>query len=250
MKCPECGNTNIRETMQEKICGTCGLVLEDMPIEHATPINPVHPFLLQAGSRAQNGRFYKSSWFLSTREKNLQHGLSKIDVIASKLPESIIKESKILFKKALYVNASIGRDNLSLCYASVYIACNVHGVPKTPFELTAYSEITIPQLMKAYKLIKKLLYVNTTPIDPLDLLPRFASKLELRPDTINLIAELLIQTKRSEIFTGRKPEVILAGTIYHVCKRNNDHRTQRQIANSIGVLEVTIRRAVKDLEHS
>jgi transcription initiation factor TFIIB len=122
---------------------------------------------------------------LSTREKNLKLGMTKIDEIASRLslPEFIITESKLIFKKSLYSNISIGRDNISLIYARIYMACSIHELPKTLTEITAYSEVESKDLMNAYRRIKRSLSIGTKLIDPMDLLPRFASKLELDTNT-------------------------------------------------------------------
>ena len=255
-KCPECSSEKLSyETQGEIACRDCGLVIEDNGIEQqpfiseAVKSQATHPFLTEAGTRTQEGRIFKASWMLSTREKNLRSAMSKIDEIASRLNLSniIIKEAKLIFKQSQYSNMTIGRDNISLIYASVYIACKIHGIPKTPLEITAFTEIKEKHLMKAFRLIKKELGLNTQPIDPLDLLPRFASKLELNPSTVTKATEILMQIKGTAITTGRKPETILAGAIYLACQQTGEQRTQRQIANTLGVIEVTIRKMSKEI---
>jgi len=255
MKCPECANTKMREDANgEIICITCGLVIDEARIENGFVDETIQsratiPYLQVAETKFQEGKIVKSFWMLSTREKNLQIGLNKIEQIGSRinLPKLVIKESKIIFKRALYTNAGIGRNNNSLTYASVYIASNMHGIPKTALELTAYTEINTVDLMRAYRIIRKKLELTTKTIDPIDLLHRFASKLELKPETINETAEILIKIKESTITAGRKPETILAGAIYTACKKTNDHRTQRQIANTLGIIEITIRKIHKEI---
>lgn len=168
-KCPECGSQNISyENHGEEICRECGLVMEENGIEQPFVSETIqsqatHPYLSIAGSKTQEGRIFKSSWMLSTREKNLKIGLSKIDEIASRLSltKNIIKEARLIFKKSLYSNISIGRDNASLIYASVYMACNIHEIPKTLTEIIEYSEIRSKDLMKAYRVIKTELGLNT-----------------------------------------------------------------------------------------
>jgi transcription initiation factor TFIIB len=252
--CPECGNKNITCHHGEIICRECGLVIEDSGIEQpfiseAIQSQATHPHLTTAGTKGINGKIYKTTWMLSTREKNLQTALNKIEIITARLniPNQTTKEAKLLFKESQYANIGVGRDNISVIYASVYIACNIQGIPKTPLELTAYTEINETQLMRTYKLIKKKLEITTKPIDPLDILPRFASKLELSPNTIATATEILIKAKETGIGTGKKPETLLAGAIYLACQQTGEERTQRQIANTIGVIEVSIRKISKDL---
>lgn len=206
------------------------------------------PYLTKAGTHI-DGNIFKSSWFLSTREKNLNIGMSKIDVLASKfnLPKMVVDESKLLFKKSLYSNMAVGRDQLSLIYASIYIACNIHGIPKTPIELTSYSEVNIRLLMKGYREIKRELDIKTQMINPIDLLPRYASKLNLKPETLNKSAELIIKIREQGIILGSKPDTILAASIYLAGKQTQDTRTQRKISRITGITEVTIRRVSKEI---
>ena len=247
--CPECGNNEIFQNNGEEICRACGLVVDDTIFESSTSTEGFaeRPYLAKAGTQTPDGKIYKALWLQSTRERNLNHGLSKVDVIASKykLPGVVVAESKLILKKSIYANINIGRDSTSLIYASVYIACNIHGIPKTPLELTAYSEISITQLMKGYRLIKKGLQIETKLIDPLDLLPRFASKLDLKQETIQLASELLVKMKESGKFTGSKPDTILAGAIYIASQQGTDQRTQRQITKATGITEVAIRKIIK-----
>ena len=255
-KCPECGSINkIYANNNEQICRECGLVVDDTIIAQDT-INDVQreyahqPYLATAGSQVGDGKIFKSLWLLSTREKNLKQGNETIDMIASKfhLTQSVIQESKLIFKKVLYTNTTIGRDITSLIYASVYIACLLHGTPKTAKELTLNSEINIVQLMRGYRTIKERLEMNVQSLDPIDLLPRFASKLELKQETINKAIEILMQIKEKNILIGCKPESILAGAIYLAGIENNDIRKQRQISYAIGLTEVTIRNIIREIK--
>jgi len=253
-KCPECGNQNIAYENSEISCRDCGLVIEDNEIEQpyiseGTQLHATHPYLTRAGSQPVEGRIYKSAWMLSTREKNLQMAVNKIDLVTSrlKIPEFIKKEATLIFKKSLYSNIAKSTGINSIIYASIYIACNIHGIPKTPLEITAYTEIDIVQLIYTYKKIKKTLDIKTKPIDPIDILPRFASNLGLTQQTITLTAEILNKMRESGKFEGRKPETILAGAIYVASKKTGEIKTQRKIANTLGIIEATIRKISKEI---
>ena len=136
--CPECGSTDIIEHVGvgELACRSCGLVLEDSGIEkdpyisHADKTNATHPFLAKAGSKGQDGRIIKESWLMSTKQKNLRLGMRKIDALAGKLslPDYVKNDAKIIFKKAMDKDLAVGRDRLSINFASVYAACLLHGI--------------------------------------------------------------------------------------------------------------------------
>jgi len=257
-KCPECGNNDFRRIEGEEVCIACGLVVEDRPLQNPSYISRAtinhadQPFLMEAGSKMVNGRIIRKNWIYSTREKNMQSGMNKIDMIASKhkLPEMVITESKLIFKKSLYSNIAKSRGINSIIYASIYIASNIHGVPKTPLEITAYTEVKVTQLMDTYKKIKNKLNIQTKPIDPIDILPRFASKLELTQATIRETTEILIRVKESGKFEGKKPETLLAGAIYIASKKTGQIKTQRKIANTLGIIEATIRKIEKQINNS
>jgi len=251
MKCPECQNSNIIIIRNETVCQDCGLVIEDNTIETPEVKEGAYteqPYLATAGTNI-DGKIVKSIWLLSTREKNLKHGLTQIDIIASKfhMPYTVINESKIIFKKSLYKELCISRGIQVVAYASVYIACSIHRIPKTSQELAINSETNNTKILRASKIIQKKLNMELTPTDPIDLLPRFASKLELKPETITKTTEILMKIKGTQITIGKKPETILSAAIYIASKKTSDKKTQRQLTNTIGIIELTIRKMTKKI---
>ena len=99
--------------------------------------------------------------------------------------------------------------------------------------------------MKAYKVIRKELSLIIPVVDPLDLIPRFASKLGLSQSTITKANELVVKIKEEGSLSGKRPETIVATALYMASKINEEPRTQRDVANAVGVIEVTIRNATK-----
>ncbi len=96
-------------------------------------------------------------------------------------------------------------------------------------------------------MLKKNLHLKTKPIDPQDLVHRFASKLYLKAKTISIVTEILNKIKGKGIQQGRYPETIVASALYLGTKLNDEYRTQREIANVAGVMEVTIRKRSKEI---
>ncbi|MGV8162422.1 MAG: hypothetical protein ACP5N2_03780 [Candidatus Nanoarchaeia archaeon] len=253
--CPECGSTSINYGVGEQNCRRCGLVIEEgilaQPfIDEATKSRASTPFLATASSKSPNGTIYRASWILSRKEQSFQAGARKIENLALKLdlPGIVSREAKLIFKKILYSQASKGKNKQNLAYASLYLACKVHQLPKTPLEITANSEVKMRGLVRATKLLADDLRILNRPINSLDILQRFASDLELKPVTIMRIAELLERINGANLSAGKKPETILGGAIYVVGKRIDDFRTQRQIANTLGLNEETIRRMSRNIE--
>ena len=255
--CPECGSTKLsdRISQNEIICANCGLVIEDAIFE----VNPYipesvknrasNPYTSVAGTNNVNGRIVKNNWLLTSRQKNLRNASRVINDLKAKLSltTNIVNEANIIYKNAVEKNLTVGRDNQSTIYASVYLACLIHQIPKTAIEITAYSPVSRKKMLKTSTLIKKELGIKTLPTDIIDYIPRFGSKLQLKQSTITKALEIANNIRKTSVISGKKPKTIIASTLYLATKLNNDPRTQRQIANATGVIEVTIRKRSKEI---
>jgi transcription initiation factor TFIIB len=251
-KCPECGSTNILfSNKSEKVCKQCGLLIEENLIEQ-------NPFILDsrlsnneniAGGKAMDGRIVKNSWLYTTRQKNIYNLKKELEDIGRrlKIPEYVVKDAKLMFEDIIKKNLTLGRDNLSFVHACIYISCLMNGLPKTPLEIVAFSDVNINKMLYSYRLIIRRLNLKVPVCDPIDLVPRFGSKLGYKPQTISLANEIIIKLKRTPYMAGKQPSTIVASALYLAGKMNNEEVTQRQIANAIGVIEVTIRKRSREI---
>lgn len=259
-KCPECGSLNLAcmSKQNEMFCNNCGLVIDDAPIDtnrfSSTTVrsSPSDPYMISAGTNNNNGRILKDSWLYSTKEKNIKKGLSRINWIASKLglPDFAIKEAKRLFKMAMERDLSVGRDNVTLAYASVYASCLIHSIPKTPYEVVAYTSVCKNKMIRLFRILKRKLCIRAEPIDPTDLIPRFGSRLYLKSKTITLALEIASKVRRKNLLNGKSPATVAATCIYIATRLNDDYRPQREVTNVSGVLEVTIRKWSKKVSRN
>lgn len=256
IKCPECQGLQLDKSSEGLICRDCGLVIDDFPIEDLPDLNEgiksraEEPSIAQAGTLGIDGKVVKRSWLLSTREKNMIAAKKKIDLISSKLklPEIVSKEAYLIFTKVVQKNMNVGRDNVTILYACAYASCIIHGIPKTALEITAFSEVRQHKMLKVYQLLKKNILLNVNQPELVDYIPRFASKLNLKPSTTSMASEILINLKDSPIIAGKNPRTIIATVLYIASKNNDDYRTQRQISNATGVIEVTIRKRSREIQ--
>ena len=251
--CPECGGSEIDIEPEGYYCINCGLVLDDSPFEQGpilskgTPVSL--PELSVAGTAPLNGKIVKHSWLMSTRQKNLQKAKYNLESVGMKLqlPSIVVQESYLIFKNAVDRNLNLGRDNMTMLYGSIYAACIMHGIPKTPFELTAFTDIDRNDMLNAYRILKLRFGLKLKPVDPTDYMQRFGSRLYLKQTTITLAIEILEKIKGSSVLVGKHPEAIAAAVIYIASRMNQDNITQRKVANTTGVLEVTIRMRSKEI---
>ncbi len=256
MRCPECQSPDIITIGSEVMCRSCSLVLDDSPIESNTYMEEnkqataTLPQLAIAGTKPVDGRIVKHGWLLTTKQKNFIKAKRIMERVASrlKLPDIVLKEAIALYQRASSKDLSVGRDNLSMIYASLYASCMIHDLPKTPLEVVFRSEVNRHKMLRSYKLLKQELGIRTKPIDVMDLLPRFANKLDISQETLTMALQLASKIKGTRVALGRHPRTLVASVLYVACKMNEELITQRAIANATGCIEVTIRKRSKEIE--
>lgn len=121
----------------------------------------------------------------------------------------------------------------------------IHCIPKTPREVIKNTGVESKKMLRAYKLLKKNLGLKVCSIDPVDFIPRFGSKLELKQSTITMAIQLVNKLKGNTKMIGKHPQSIVASALYIASKLNKDKRTQRDICHATGVIEVTVRKTAK-----
>ncbi len=173
----------------------------------------------------------------------------RLGIMSSKLNlcDNVKQESFFLFKLAVDKELNVGRDNLSILYACIYGACKLHQVPKTPSEIVMHSSLSKAKMLRSYGIIKKGLGLKIGITNIEDFIPRFTSRLNLKQTTITNVYEIINKLESSPIIAGKHPKSIVASAIYLATILNNDPRTQREITNATGVIEVTIRKRSKEI---
>ena len=255
-KCPECGEFEFNACSDGLHCRNCGLVLDESPISTNSFISEGIknrariPELATAGTFTLNGRYVKEHWFLSTRQKNLFKAKKRLGMISSKLrlQKPVELDAYIIYKTAVEKEINVGRNSRVLLYSCVYASCIMHNVPKTSLEITAFTEIDKNKMLKLFRLLKNKLNLHLEPIDPIDLVGRFGSRLELKQTTISMAVQIITQLKETTVIAGKNPKSIVASALYIASKMNDDYRTQRDFANASGIIEVTLRARVKEME--
>jgi transcription initiation factor TFIIB len=85
------------------------------------------------------------------------------------------------------------------------------------------------------------------PSGPGDYIPKFANKLGFSAETQTQAQEILEIAKNSELTSGRGPTGLAAASLYVASLITGEKRTQREIADVVGVTEVTIRNRYKEM---
>ena len=203
-------------------------------------------------NRAQLFRMRK--WQNRTRastsaDRNLSLALSELNRLASKigLHRQVREAAAMLYRRAVNQNLVRGRSVEGVAAAALYGACRSCEVPRTLNEITEASRASKKEVGRTYRYISRELKLNLQPASPVVYINRFCRELELPGHVESAAIGILNQAVEAELTSGRGPTGVAAATIYIASVLYNMRKTQKQIATTVGVTEVTIRNRYKEL---
>jgi len=170
-KCPKCGNTNIITDTEngERVCSTCGLVIEETPIDmgpewraftvaekntrsrtglgssltlYDKGLSTVFKGDRDASGRKLNNearlkmdrlrRYDNRSKFDETWRRNLSIAMAELDrmSVILHIPSNIKEQAALIYRKALKADLIRGRSIDAFVAASIYAACRAAEVPR------------------------------------------------------------------------------------------------------------------------
>ena len=203
-------------------------------------------------NRAQLFRMRK--WQNRTRAstsaaRNLALALTELNRLASKigLNRQVREAAAMLYRRAVNQNLVRGRSVEGVAAAALYGACRSCEVPRTLNEITEASRASKKEVGRTYRYISRELKLNLQPASPVVYINRFCKELELPGHVENAAIRILNQAIEAELTSGRGPTGVAAASIYIASVLYNMRKTQKQIATTVGVTEVTIRNRYKEL---
>ncbi len=203
-------------------------------------------------NRAQLYRIRK--WQRRTRisdgtERNLAIALTTLDRMSSKLylPRNVRETAAMIYRKGLRRKLTRGRSIEGVTAAVLYAACRQCNVPRTLEEISRVAVLKKKEIGRNYRDISRELELKLLPTTPLDYISRFSSRLELSNDVQIKAIKILKKAANKELTSGRSPTGMAAAGIYIASVLCGERCTQRQVAEVVGVTEVTIRNRYKEL---
>ena len=284
-KCTDCGGENFTkdDSRGELICKKCGLVMEQDEIDttpewrafdsdqqskrtrtgapltftkHDKGISTEigkgveELYKVSVKKRAQYYRLRKWNKRLTkSKDRNLSYSLSELarQVSYLGLPKSVHEEVGRLYEKAVTKGLVRGRSMESIITALIYAVAREEGSPRTLSELSAASGIEKREIGRAYRYVARELSIRILPAAAEEYIPRFSSLLGLSGIVQAKAREILVIAVDEEITSGKGPTGVAAAALYIAAVLEGEKRTQRDIADVVGVTEVTIRNRYKDL---
>ncbi len=285
LRCPECGSTEFYHDPKtgELVCARCGLVIEDnmidttqdwrafdseqkekrartgAPLTHkrhdkglSTEIGKGVTELFRVPAKKRSQFFRIRKWqkrLLTSKDRNLSFALGELERLISYLglPKTLHEEAAQLYEKALEKGFIRGRSIESIIAAIVYSLCREYGSPRTLTEISQASGIEKRELGRTYRYISRKLGIKILPSSAETYIPRFASMLGLSDKVQVKAIDILKKAKKKDVISGKGPTGCAAAAIYIASVLEGERRTQRGVADTVGVTEVTIRNRYKEI---
>jgi len=284
-KCPECGSKNfiIDKTRGEIVCSKCGLILRDKvidtspewrsfdaeqrekrtrggaPLTHTkhdkgltTEIGRGRGELFRVAPSKRPQYYRLRKWqkrLVQSKARNLSFALSELQRIVSflGLPRTVHEEVARKYEDAVDKGLVRGRSMESVIAALLYVFCRKLKTPRTLEEISEATGVEKRELGRTYRYIARQLKLRILPALPETYVPRFASMLGLSDKVQAKAIRLLKKAKKYGATSGKGPTGVAAAALYIAAVLGGEKRTQREVADAIGVTEVTIRNRFKEL---
>jgi len=276
--CPDCGAREffLHREKGEAICRGCGCVIEDAmvdlgrdtrsfeddssPGENSRTGAPFDPRIannlattigsredfskLSGKSRAVMTRLKKkNSWASTSFEHSLNHAMDFLRMISGRLglPSMAEKEAAIIYRRAAERGLTLKRSKEDIVVGSLFVACKMHGLPRSMKELAKEAKADLKILGKTYKLLLRELDIRIMPTNPVDYVSKFANALSLSPKTQTQSIKLIEKMGKEGLLSGLSPLSVAASALYLSCLSESERRTQKEIATAAGITEATLR---------
>jgi len=274
--CPECnGNVISLNQIGEIVCSDCGLVIKERSVdlshsdkraytsqeknqrEHTgAPISSLLPDMgLTTVIDRKNikdpdlKRAVKWNTRITWEKRNILIATTELKRICSNLnlPNHVKLEAIKLYKDAFKKKLLRGRSINSMIAASIYLAIRLKRIPRTLQEILDESSESEKDIRRCYRVLIREFNIKSPNTNPSDLIPTYIATLKLGPD-IEINSTKIVNAYSERFSTsGKDPKGIVAGAIYLACRMKGLELTQKDIAEVVGVTEVTLRSRYKEL---
>ncbi len=281
-RCPDCGSQKFFHDREkgEVICRECSFVVAESQFDFSadtrafdfeelekksrsgSPFDPrvANNLTTQIGNRADIEKLSKkqkqlmqrirkkNNWTSNSLEINYNTAFNNLKMLASylKIPESAEKEAALIYRRAAEKGLTIKRSIESIVVASLYISSRLYALPKSMDEFVEASKISKKILGKTYKLIIRELELKIVPSNPIDFVEKFGSILNLGAKTQTKAIKMIEEAKKKQMLSGLSPISVAATTLYLSGLKENERRTQKEVAEKTGITEATLRSRCKD----
>lgn len=283
--CPECGSFDIIQDSStgETVCKKCGFVFTEAMVDVSQDWRAFDSDQMSRRARAgapityskhdlglmteigkgvlelykvaptKRAQYYRmTKWhkrLIRSKDRNLSYALSELQRVVSYLGLSRAAHEKI----AKYYNEAVnkglvrGRSIEAVIAALTYAVCREMGNPRTLEEIIEACNVDKREVGRAYRYLARELKLRILPVPPESFVPRFCSTLGLSDRVQAKALEILKRVEKKGLSAGKGPTGVAAAAIYIASVLTGERRSQREIADTLGITEVTIRNRLKEI---
>lgn len=283
--CSDCKGTDFTEdpSIGEIVCSKCGLVMEGTIVDTGQEWRAFDTEQMSKRARAgaplsftkhdkgltteigkgvgelykvpakKRAQYYRlTKWhkrLIKSKDRNLSFAFSELQRIVSFLSMSRSVHERIARYYEDSVNKGLvrGRSIESVIAALTYAVSRELGSPRTLDEIAEASGVDRREIGRTHRYIARELGLRILPADPVTYVPRFCTILGLSDKVQAKSIQILKKAKKYELTSGKGPTGVTAAAIYIASVLIGEKRTQREIADSTGITEVTIRNRQKEM---
>ena len=281
--CPECQGTklSVDKKRGEIVCNSCGFVMDENMIDQGqewrefsgegqnerrsgAPSSYAKHDMGTGTEVGTSSEVYKLSvkdrrkylrlrkWHnrsSTSLERNLKYALADLKRISSLLniPPTIEEEAARIYRMAVEKGLVRGRSMECVVVGAIYIASRQFKLPRSLNEVCQLTNNNKRDVGKTYRFIARELGIKMAPSGAGEYIPKFANKLGFSAETQTQAQKILEIAQTSELTSGRGPTGLAAAALYVASLITGEKRTQREIADVVGVTEVTIRNRYKEM---
>ena len=186
---------------------------------------------------------------ISWEKRNFLIATTELKRICSNLnlPDYIKEEAMHLYKRAFEKKLLKGRSINGMVAACIYFAIRTKKLPRTLQEVIDEASVEAKEVRRCYSALIRELKLKAPNTDPSALVPKFIVEMGLDAEVERITVNYLEKFKSYIPTSGKDPKGIVAGALYLACKIKDKEVTQSQIAEIIGVTEVTLRSRYREL---
>lgn len=185
----------------------------------------------------------------NSAEKTLAIALSDLGKVASSLnlPKNVEETAALIYRKAVKKRLARSRSSRSIGAATIYLSCRQFGIPRTLDEIASITNINKRDIAKSYRTIVRELEIYVPLLTSQKYIAKFSNKLMISGKTEAFAIKIFESAKKIKLTCGRGPIGIAAASMYLATTLMDERKTQKEIAETANITEVTIRNRSKEL---
>jgi transcription initiation factor TFIIB len=267
-------------TTGEKLCKTCGVVVQDKiydteldtnPYKYTSGMNTVMPHSLilndrgmstsiadydaKSSKRFSNRKEHNKIEFLnkivscSNKKRNLKIVIDLLNRIKDKLSLTsvCIEDALLHYKKALEKRLIKGRSIKEIIVACVYLVCKKINIPRTLAEISQIVEADEIFAARCYRLLMRELKITHVQFKPAIFIRKIADEANINERTARESIDLLLAIQNENVFIGKNSLSIAAAILYITCRKHKQKISQAKLASAANINIMTLRKRLSEV---